>query len=229
MISPVHNDVHAGPKAQEAAPYDLDKFLSLDLIRSHTKTDDVPAVSDVMLELYRNAALEAAEEYTGLLLKARRVVVESVRPPGVTGHKTYRKMEFVHSTEHVISDPLVWYYGHRSQPPIQIHADTNTTRLVLPRVHSDFGLGCCNPCGGEAFSRVQYVAGLTCLTEAPAVIKLGALKYIAHVIENPGDLVRTSNAGGGSSSGSASVGEASNPAWASGAIEIWRLVRRDAV
>jgi hypothetical protein len=43
-----------------------DEYVSIDLIRRHTKTDDIPAVTDEQLKLYRAAAVEAAEFYSGL-------------------------------------------------------------------------------------------------------------------------------------------------------------------
>jgi hypothetical protein len=40
--------------------------LSIDMIRQHTKTDDIPGVTDDQLLIYRASAVEAAEAYTGM-------------------------------------------------------------------------------------------------------------------------------------------------------------------
>src|SRR5688572_13974020 len=61
--------------------YDLEKLIPISLIREHTKTDDVPAVSDDQLRLYRSASVEAAEQYTGLLLSSSKPITEAVECP----------------------------------------------------------------------------------------------------------------------------------------------------
>ena len=63
----------------ELKPLDWSERLSIDMIRQHTKTDDVPAVTDDQLKLYRDAAIEAAEMYTGLLLSCQKSVVEPIQ------------------------------------------------------------------------------------------------------------------------------------------------------
>ena len=62
----------------ETAAFDWSTRLSLDVIRSHTKTDDIPGVTDEQLALYRAAAIEAAERYTGLLLAGQRTITEPI-------------------------------------------------------------------------------------------------------------------------------------------------------
>lgn len=52
---------------------DLEELLPLALIRTHTKTDDVPHVTDEQLSLYRSASFEAAEKYTGLVYSRAKI------------------------------------------------------------------------------------------------------------------------------------------------------------
>jgi hypothetical protein len=228
MLTTVHHDIHEAAAQQKADPYDLEKWLSISLIRSHTKTDDIPSVTDELLEVYRAAALQAAADYTGLRLTERMTVVEDVFPPVGTSAAA-RAGYFIHDLQYPTAQPDVWYYGHKNNSPMKLTVKINSRRLRLPIDRADFGLGCCNPCGPTAFSKVQYVAGYDCLSKAPVAIKLGALKYIAHAIENPGDLVRVSNEAGNIESGSVGAANANNPAVASGAIEIWRSVVADAI
>ena len=43
---------------------DYEKILPMDLIKAHCKIDDLPGITDMQLELYRDASFEAAETYT---------------------------------------------------------------------------------------------------------------------------------------------------------------------
>jgi hypothetical protein len=206
--------------------FDLEALLPLALVREHTKTDDVPAVTDALIALYRLAALEAAEAYTGLMLSGRRVVTEDVRLPQT--HVGGMRRHFIHRTKYQIAEPLAWFYGFAGGAPHQILATVEATEVRLPVLISDFGMGCCNPCSGSSGSKLMYSAGFSCADRVPAAFRLGALKYIAHAIENPGDLVATVNESGGTRQGGAGL-TANNPALASGAIDIWRTMKADAV
>lgn len=202
-------------------------LLPLDLIRQHTKTDDIPAVTDALLSLYRQAALEAAEAYTGLLLSGKKAITEAVRPPlGVLG---VQRRYFTHRTSYAFASPLAWYYGFDSAAPVKVDAVVASNEVRLPILALDFGMGCCNPCGGQkAGAKLLYSAGFSCAAAVPAAFRIGALKYIAHLIENPGDnVIAASGAGGSSDKLSSQV--AANPAVASGAIEIWRSLKADAI
>lgn len=215
-----------GQHDMTAARYDFEAVLPLSLIRQHTKTDDIPGVTDALLSLYRSAALEAAQKYTGLLLTGRMIFTEPVTLPRAdfTGRGPRRTW---HHTKHPVASPMVYLYG-AGGGVITIHAVVGERRVPLPETMSDFGLGCCNPCASDQGPRVMYTAGYPCEADFPTAVKLGALKYIAHVIENPGDVVGVvSESGNAASSGG--VGNANNPALASGAIEIWRSCVDDAI
>ena len=204
--------------------FEHEALLPIALIREHTKTDDIPAVTDAMLALYRMSALEAAEAYTGLLLSGKRVITEDVRMPQQrTGG--FRR-EFTHKTQHQIASPIAWFYGFEAGAPYKVNAIVGSNEVRLPVLMNDFGMGCCNPCTKGNGSRLMYYAGFSCSEVIPASFRLGALKYIAHAIENPGDLVTTVNEWGEKAK---SASNAANPALASGAVEIWRTMKADAI
>lgn len=210
------------------AAFDLENVISIADIRSHTKTDDVPAVTDFQLKLYRKAAFETAQEYTGLLIMGQRVITEDVNPPVFTYARADAQNTFEHRLQFAVAQNFVWYYGLKQQRPDRTPVAIGSSTIKLPRKFDDFGMGCCNPNGGESHAKIQYVAGYSCTEELPAVLLLGALKYIAHVVENPGDFVTMQGTSGGKRSGG-DIAAAANPAWASGAIEMWRSIKRDAI
>ena len=78
-LTPTPSQVETLNEGEETG-LDWDSYLSIGLIRTHTKTDDVPGVSDELLKLYRAAAVEAAEFYSGLVLSKRKVVTEVIHP-----------------------------------------------------------------------------------------------------------------------------------------------------
>lgn len=228
MLKAAPTAVAIGPADIAVEPYDFEALLPLELIREHTKTDDVPSVSDALLVLYRQSALEAAQEYTGLLFAERQVMTEDVRPPEYRPNRGHART-FNYTLGHATCDGRVWFYGKKNQAPQLLQAVPGTKSVELPVDHMDFGMGCCNPCGGEALAGVMYVAGFADITRTPAALRLGALKYIAHAVMNAGDNVIQHTVSGSTSSSGSTLQDASNPALASGAIEIWRSMVRDAV
>lgn len=206
----------------------LDSVLSLDDIRTHTKTDDVPAVTDFQLRLYRKAAFEEAEKYTGLLLTGQKIITENVQPPTFTYRNAQLGTKFKYRLQYAAAQDFVWFYGLKQRRPDRVPVLPGSQEILLPRIFDDFGMGCCNPCGGDGYAKLQYVAGFSCVEDLPATLLLGVLKYIAHVVENPGDFVVMQGVGGGRKTGG-DIAAAANPAWASGAIEMWRTLRSDAI
>ena len=194
---------------------DLDLIVSLDVLREHARIDDVETVSDGVLNIYRMAAISAAERYTGLLLKERRVITETVQlTEGV------RRIRLSHAA----ISPYVYVYGSFFTPAQRFMIAKGAREIVFEHQYHDIANGCCNPCGSEKSPKamVMYTAGFDCEDEVPPEIALGVMKYVAHVIENQGDTVVKSNASGGKSDESRGLAQANNPAVASGAIEIWR-------
>ena len=202
--------------------YDAEKILPLDLVRQHTRTDDVMTVSDELLMLYRDSALQAAQEYTGIPIRERQTVTEPVSIPRRRHHAFYdnRANYFTHKIGGIFAMPQVYFYGGRSVGVQTIMVAVNTREIRLP-VPVDFGIGCCNPCADADTPRIQYVSGYSCEADIPAAIAHGALKYIAHSIANAGDTVEKL--------GGFLTGREVSPALASGAIEIWRSAMPEAV
>lgn len=222
-------DVHESTYGQKAEPYDLEKILSIELIREHTKTDDVLGVTDQQLELYRKAALEAASSYTGFLLTGRKIIQEDVVLPEVSYRPRFEyenQTGFEHKTKYLVSDNYVFYYGVRGQRPARVMVKPDTNLLLLPKSHFSFGL--CHP-ESKGTALVQYVAGFSCEENIPGAVALGALKYITHVMMNPGDNTQVTNLAGTLASSGVNLEQANNPAWASGAIEIWRSAVPDLI
>lgn len=199
--------------------HDMELVLPISMIREHTKTDDVATVSDAQLVLYRKAAVETAEEYTGLLIGSKRPITEPVLQPNVG----YQRQTFVHNTRFSFADPLAYYFGLRNMPTTTLQVPVGAQSVILPIMSSAFGMDCCNPCPTVAtMGQLMYMAGYGCEADIPARFVVGALKYIAHLIENPGDMVRASDRQMTGLAGN-------NPALASGAIDIWRTIKPDAI
>src|SRR5262245_63645284 len=80
----------------------------MNVIRAHTKTDDTPAVLDEQLRMYRASAVEAAEQYAGLLLSGIRNVTEPIEGPTKTrpGRDWY-----TFRLKYPVSDGFVYLYG----------------------------------------------------------------------------------------------------------------------
>lgn len=195
-----------------------DEYLSIKMIREHTKTDDVPGVTDDQLRLYRTAAIESAEFYTGLSLGKQKVFSEIIAPP-----KPRRGHEYVIiRLKYPSSDGIVYLYGN-GQNPETIHVAPNSRKVKLQNryLYSPDLSNCCNPCSQATNGlRIMYRAGFSCADQVPAGVLLGILQFVAWVIEHPGDEVlsmrNTLSARGGAIIGT------NNIALVSGALESWR-------
>lgn len=227
MITPVPNDPNGNMPKLVDVPFSYERILPLHTIRSHAKVDDIPAVTDEMLELYRAAALTAAEQYTGFLLKEKQAFTEMVQIPRWWSPHRHRPT-FKHTLEHPLADPVIYVYGHGQSNPRKVIGTVGSKIVRLPVLSSGFGDTCCNPDYSDPAMRLMYYAGFSCEEDIPPQVALGALKYITHCIENPGDVVKAVNEAGRETSGY-STSDAANPALASGAIEIWRSVMRSFV
>ena len=206
--------------------HDMELILPIALIREHCKIDDVATVGNEVLKLYRQAAVETAEAYTGLLIAEKKWVTEMVDHPDFSTN--HRALFFEFKAKHMFANPIGYYYGFHGMHPQKVGLKIGHSTARLPIIANDFGLGCCNPGNSKSQENFMYMAGYDCERSIPAAFKLGALKYIAHVVENAGDVVVSTLATGRSTGGlDASAG--SNPALASGALEIWRTIREDAI
>jgi hypothetical protein len=210
----------------EALRFDIEAILSLALVREHCKVDDNMTVSDAILSLYRKAAIEAAEAYTGLFISRQQYVTEYV--PNKQMNYEQPEYQFVFKTKRAFASEIAWYYGFEGITPEQIRVRIGTKKAILPIIQANFGFNCCKPGHTSEQGQFMYLAGYDCLDSIPAAFALGALKYIAHVIENPGDLVVAATESGAIARGLV-VGTAANPVIASGAAEIWRMMVPDSI
>lgn len=220
---------YAPPASGSVTAFDLNELVSIDMLRQHTKTEDIPSVTDEQIALYRKAAVQSAEKYTGKMLLGTKSIVEPVDLPGNAASTNRRSNHFYHTAKNQFSSPIAWLYGHKNRAPVQVQAPVGERRIKLPLIIDTFGIGCCNPCADIPQSQLLYTAGYSCIEEMPAGIALGVLKYVAHVMENAGDIVVATNEAGGSSTGSMGVGAAADPAVASGALAIWRATVDSAI
>ncbi|MGY2987707.1 hypothetical protein [Bradyrhizobium sp. USDA 4508] len=211
--------------------FEWHKGLSIDMIRQHTKTDDVPGVSDEQLELYRMSSIEAAELYTGMLLAGQRTVVEPIQhpPSGRPGKLTYRMR-----LRYPVADGLVYLYGstHPADNIVfQVPPNTRSIRVPIRSGLLDLS-NCCDPCATHFLNRgmmVAYKAGFRCMEDVPSGIVVGCLQYIAWIIEHPGDELMTQRNRKDNSTKIGGVSGSNNIAMVSGALESWRLYDNEAI
>lgn len=220
-------DIHAEPAFPgKEARVDLEQVLPLEMIREHTKTDDTPSVSDAQLSLYRQAAFEACELYTGLIFTHSKVVREPVASEYKRGFRRVRK----HRLKYAPVDGVIYLYGGGLLQPVPVYVTENGREITIPILQEALDASsCCNPCsmGGENFGiKAMYLTGISCADDVPAIAKMGCLKYIAWAVQNPGDVIMTVRNRAGS--GEAGIVGTNNGAWASGAIEEWRQLKVDA-
>jgi hypothetical protein len=202
-------------------PFAAEEIISIEFLRIHTKTEDVPTVTDEQIALYRDYAIESAQQYTGLLLNEQRTVVEDVRLPRNYSHDTRRT--FKHHTAHPVANPNVYIYGPGIQGNTAIAIAEVGSRVVrMPNVFFAYDYTpCCLPCGSERSGfNIMYRAGYDCVARIPAGIKLGIAKLVAWSITNPGDVMRTVN--DLESIRSNSLQGTNNAVYASGALDLWR-------
>ena len=208
---------------QEGVSFDLDELLTIDAIRTHTKTEDIPSVTDEQLKLYRKAAFEQAELFTNLLLIKNIRREEVVTPPRRFIDDVRRT--FTHRLKYAAAEPQVFVYGPGTKEMLSV--DVGTHKVILPnRIFAHMVFDCCRPCSdGPGAVRIMYLAGMKSINDVPAGIIVGVLKYIAWSVSNPGDVLKTVD-------NRRTVGQdfmkgSNDAAWASGAIDEWRKYVRE--
>ncbi|MGL5736575.1 MAG: hypothetical protein ACRCYS_17060 [Beijerinckiaceae bacterium] len=186
---------------------DYEAILPLELVRVHTKTDDVPHVTDGLLALYREAAFDAAEKYAGLKVSTDGYTTQEVEKSSGNDMIVRLKFPAVDGIIQVID-------GSNSKT---IVATPGASKIVLRASHHDFHDGdiiktlssnCCETCVEVAPSSVmlKYKSANCGAPKVSAEMKQAILQYIAWAIENPGDQVKGSY--------EASVGASTVPAMA---------------
>jgi hypothetical protein len=215
----------------EEMALDWDARMSLEFIRSHAKIDDVPSVVDDQLRLYRSSALEAAEQYTGLLLSSQRTISEAADgPTKVRPGATY----YTHRLKYPVADGYVYLYGgtHINDNTVfQVPPGSRRVKVPIRKDLIDL-TNCCNPCaprwamnGGMLLS---YRAGYKTANDVPATIILGMMQFITWCIEHPGDELLTQRNRVETRAGLAGLQGSNNIAMISGALETWRTADPEA-
>lgn len=210
--------------AQPEGLFNLEEMLPLELIREHTKTDDVPSVSDTQLALYRRAAVEAAEQYTGMVFSGIKNITQTLDYP-VT-RRDIMQGYFTYELDFPAVDGLVYMYGIGRVQQLRVLAKGRKVMVPIMAVSLDVSSSCCRgPCGNKGSianpaARLTYQTGFKDMCDIPAGVKLGMLKYVAWSVTHPGDeIVAVRNR---TITRSSLVDGTNNVAWASGAIELWR-------
>jgi hypothetical protein len=233
------------------APDDLidpELWLPLSMIAVHVKADDIPHTTDALLELYRQAAIEACEHYTGRRWTFSGVVVQSIaaaqrktiRPMGIAQPGSFMGSSFTSIAQNravtiVLDEPpidgiLTIISGSSREPNRTIAVPPGIQKIQIPiythqTAVSFGGRGHDDMAHYNFGMTVRYRGGVADPSRIPAGIKLGCLKHIAWSVENPGDVLRSVN----DVRSASARGEdgTNNGAWASGAIELWRQYRRN--
>lgn len=202
---------------------DFEKLLPLSVIRTHTKTDDVPYVTDDQLARYRRAAFEACEKYTSRVFSGMKVIREPIQQR----RRRQFRASYVHRLRHPSADGIVYIYGSaHGSADRRLDIGPGGKELRLEVVHGviDASSCCGGPCDGDQYNygmMAMYRTGIGCANDLEEGIILGILKFIAWAVSNPGDEIMTvRNREAGESSG---IVGTNNGAWASGAVEQWRI------
>lgn len=198
----------------------LDIILPLQTIREHAKCDDNPRVTDDLLKLYREAAFESAELYTGMAFTEERTIVEPVRI------KNRRSGKIVLSHVPVPRRPVTLYGGGLGTN-LDLIPKLNSNIIFFPNGSPDRfqTWGDCHTCGMDSPMMATYVTGRRCERVVPPGIIMGVLKLIAWHINNPGDeIMSVRNTNRASEQGL--IGGTNNAAVVSGAQDEWFKYRR---
>lgn len=213
------------PEITAKKDLDLETVLPIELIRQHTKTDDVPNVTDELLELYRSAAFEAAEKFTGVMWTGVATIQELAESKA--DRRMFRQYSIL-TLRYPSIDGIVNLFGSSGRDKISetFHIARGTRKVRIPTRFEAMDVAeCCSPGRGAVNFGLQllYRTGTTDPKDIPEGLKLGCLKYIAWSQANPGDeLLTVRNRLGTTETGLIGTNDA---AWASGAIETWRRYR----
>lgn len=220
--------IPASPLPEMNTKFDWAGRLSLDAIRDHTKTSDVIGVTDEQLRLYREAAIEAAEQYTGLYLAGIKTVTEPIEGPSSARPG---RANYTFRLQHPVADGVVYLYGGSGSENGVFHVPVGTRKVKVP-IRTGFidTSNCCNPCSSHHLNAgmwAAYKAGFASPEEIPALVILGCMQFIAWVVEHPGDEILTvRNRRDARSEGAQGT---NSIVLASGAMESWRILDSDII
>ena len=216
------------PVLRDEQKFPMEEFLPIELIRVHTKTDDIPSVTDEQLQLYRQASVESAELYTGWLVSGNKPITEPI--DFKITNRALRSGYVIHRLQYPVNDGIVYLYGALSQQ-LRIRSGTRKIHIPIMAALLDVSSACCRDGKGGGSVALDLMAlyrtGFSKWEDLPRGIILGMLKFIAWCVTHPGDeLVSIHNkesTSGGVMSGS------NNIALASGALELWRQYDPEAI
>jgi hypothetical protein len=218
------------PIGEETA-LDWEARLGIEFMRSHAKIDDVQSVMDEQLRLYRSAAMESAEHYTGLLLSRQKTVEEAAEGPA---RSRPGKPFYTHVLQYPVADGYVYLYGGThivDNATIRVPPGTRRVKIPIRKDIIDL-TNCCDPCakpwmynGGMLLS---YRAGYKSAADVPPSVILGMLQFITWCIEHPGDELLTQRNRVETRAGLAGLQGSNNIAMISGALESWRVIDPEA-
>jgi hypothetical protein len=210
--------------------FDWEARLGIDFIRSHAKIDDIPSVTDGQLRLYRSAALESAEQYTGLLLSGTRTVTEPIEGPSrMRPYSTH----YTHHLQFPVADGYVYLYGGTHVNDNIVFNVLPGTRKIKVPIRKDLidTTNCCDPCARHSVNGgmlAAYKAGYKSVEDVPTTAVLGMLQFISWCIEHPGDELLTQRNRVETRAGLAGLQGSNNIAMISGALETWRTMDPEA-
>ena len=201
----------------------LEEALPLKLIRQHTKSDDDLRVDDSLLSIYRNAAIEAAEVFTGRVWAGLKTISEhigQIMPP--SRFKKPRPIKL----QYPVYDGLVTLTGGKLANPVQILTSKGSRKIIPPILSMNLEGSCCNPCGADFNSGIiaTYKTGVNGASDIPNGVFLGCLIFFAWQIGNPGYQLMTM--ADSSTRYNNGISGTNNAIFASGAAEQWRVYRR---
>lgn len=203
---------------------ELEDVLSLEMIRHHTKTDDTPHVTDEQLILYRQAGFEAAELYCGIFFFGVATVQEVAESKAHPNNFRQRSRTVL---AYPSIDGMISIYGTgKLDQTVTVNIPPGSRRISIPTLHEALDVSPCCGSGRGAVNfglKMLYRTGIADPSKVPSGVKTGVLRYIAWAVSNPGDeLLTVRNRLGTTETGLIGT---NNGAWASGAIEAWRMYR----
>jgi hypothetical protein len=202
---------------------DLDKLIPMQMMRDHTKTNDIVQVTDTQLLFYREVAMEQAELYTGRFVHRLVSIAETVETD--TGRMGFRESYQVKLSYTPLGGLVSIGTQGGTRHRTKVKKDDRVVKVPMFTGEITWN-DCCRPCGGPMGNRgyqAFYDSGYRTEDDVPSTILYGCLKFITWAMANPGDeLLTVRNRLGTTETGLIGT---NNGAWASGAIEHWQGYR----
>lgn len=193
--------------------------LPLDEVLAHARSDDL-ALTDAernTILRYRAAALRAAEIFTGYRMGWIEVVSEQLPWPSVSpGARTGTLFLPWRTADTTVS----WWSADGTGGVATVRRWAR--KLVIPVRDCAPSFDCCGCGAGQdpLSIGVSYRAGFACPEDVPAPLLVACMKYVAHLVGNPGDELY-----GVGALGDSRQLVTSDPLKASGAGHIWFMFR----